>query len=284
MGAIDICVGLQTPETVKLRPDWAKRFFEGTFKAANSTVQGVPLADYVDIMDEADVDVSLLFSPKAGPKHEPTSYRPDPKIVARAVESYPDRFRGLIGLDPTKPMQALAELEYAVSSLGFIGAHIYPHWFGLPPDDALWYPIYAKCCELDIPIQMQVGHCLLYTSEKPLRSVGRPITLDKIACDFPDLKVIGIHTGWPWAEEMVAIAYKHPNVYIGTDAYSPKHLDSKLVHYMNTFGNKKVLFGTDYPVIDPRRAVSEFSSLELRDASLKMILSENARRVYALDN
>ena len=76
-------------------------------------------------------------------------------------------------------------MEWGIKELGFVGAHLYPHWFGMEPDHARYYPFYAKCCELDVPIQMQVGHCLRYSVERPLRSVGRPITLDTIACDFP---------------------------------------------------------------------------------------------------
>jgi predicted TIM-barrel fold metal-dependent hydrolase len=76
-------------------------------------------------------------------------------------------------------------LERAVRDDGFVGAHFYPHWFELAPDHARWYPFYAKCCELDVPIQLQVGQSLNYTAEQRLPSVGLPITLDAVACDLP---------------------------------------------------------------------------------------------------
>jgi predicted TIM-barrel fold metal-dependent hydrolase len=82
-------------------------------------------------------------------------------------------------------MEQLRDLEYAVRELGFVGAHSYPHWFRLPPDAPQWYPIYAKCCELDIPIMMQVGQNLIYQKDVRLPSVARPILLDQIAIDFP---------------------------------------------------------------------------------------------------
>ena len=78
-------------------------------------------------------------------------------------------------------------------------------------------------------------------TERPLRSVGRPITLDTIACDFPELKIIGIHTGWPWVEEMISVAWKHPNVYIGSDAYAPKFWKPEFVQFINSWGQDKVL-------------------------------------------
>ena len=104
------------------------------------------------------------------------------------------------------------------------GAHLYPHWFELAPDHAKYYPFYAKCCELDVPIMMQIGHCLDYQRDRVLPSVGRPITLDRVAIDFPELKLIGIHQGLPWMDEMIAICFKHNNVFMCGDAYAPKPL------------------------------------------------------------
>ena len=180
-------------------------------------------------------------------------------------------------------MEQLADLEYAVRELRFVGAHLYPHWMELAPDHAKYYPIYAKCCELDIPIMMQVGQNLVYSRERRLPSVGRPIYLDQVAIDFPDLKLIGIHIGVPWTSEMIAMAWKHENVFIGTDAYAPKHWPKEFVHYMNTYGREKVLFGTDWPVIHPQRAVDEIAEIGLRAESERLVMRENALRVFRLD-
>jgi predicted TIM-barrel fold metal-dependent hydrolase len=170
-----------------------------------------------------------------------------------------------------------------VRDLGFIGAHAYPHWFELAPDHARWYPFYAKCVELDVPVQLQVGQSLVYTPQQRLRSVGRPITLDAVACDFPELKLIGIHVGIPWAEEMMAMAWKHPNVYIGSDAHSPKYWPAAFVKYIDTYGQDKVLFGTDYPVLDFERTRDEVEALGLRAGPKKKLLRDNALRLYKLD-
>jgi len=93
-------------------------------------------------------------------------------MVVKAVKLHPDRFYGLAGLDPWEGMRGVRELEHAVKDLGFIGAHFYPHWYELAPDHAKWYPFYAKCCELDIPVQMQVGQSMIYDPDYRLRSVG----------------------------------------------------------------------------------------------------------------
>ena len=140
--------------------------------------------------------------------------------------------------------KASRRLEHAVTKLGFVGAHTYPHWFELPPNDRKYYPFYTKCCELGVPIQMQVGQSLVYYKARPLRSVGRPIYLDDIACDFPELKIVGIHIGIPWHDEMIAMAWKHENIFIGSDAHSPKYWPASFLHYLKTYGRQKVMFGT----------------------------------------
>jgi Predicted metal-dependent hydrolase of the TIM-barrel fold len=280
---IDAVCNLFTPEIIASRPSWSKSFLGDKIGASDKTLGGLTVEQHIDMMDEAGIDRAFLIAPKMGRVGLPTSWRLDPKAVVDAVQKYPDRFSGLAGIDPTEGVRGTREFEMLVKEYGFIGAHIYPHWFELAPDDRRYYPFYAKAIELDVPVQMQVGHCLRYSDEAPLRSVGRPITLDTIACDLPEAKLVGIHVGWPWTEEMIAMAYKHPNVYIGTDAYAPKHLDPKLIHYINTFGRDKVLFGTDFPVITPQRAVQEFEAMDIRPESLDALLGGNAARLYGLD-
>ncbi|MEM7570365.1 MAG: amidohydrolase family protein, partial [Pseudomonadota bacterium] len=156
-------------------------------------------------------------------------------------------------------------------------------WFRMPPNEPLYYPIYARCVELDIPIMMQVGQNLIYQKEVRLPSVAKPILLDQVAIDFPDLKLIGIHIGVPWTDEMIAMAWKHENVYIGIDAYAPKHLPASLKHYMNSYGSHKVLFGTDWPVIDPERGVREMQDHQFRDGPYEQIMRTNALKVFDFD-
>jgi predicted TIM-barrel fold metal-dependent hydrolase len=112
--------------------------------------------------------------------------------------------------------------------------------------------------------------------------VGRPIALDPVACDFPELKLIGIHVGIPWADEMIAMAWKHANVYIGTDAHSPKYWPQSLVQYMNSYGQDKVIFGTDFPILRFERTIREIEELKLKPQVLRKVFAENTRRVYRL--
>ena len=127
---------------------------------------------------------------------------------------------------------------------------------------------------------MQVGHCLLYTKDRPLKSVGCPIYLDH-CLDFPELKLVGIHTGWPWVEEMISVSWKHPNVYIGTDAYAPKYWKPELINFINSWGQDKVMFGTDFPIIDFERATREVEVLG-SEVSKEKLMWKNAARLYGL--
>lgn len=283
LGAIDIVCNYEFDDPDTQRPQWSREFLTGKIRQPADAVGSFSDQQFLDKMDAAGVDHAFLIAVKAGSADHRINHRIPLEKVAAMVEKHPTRFSGLIGVDPTEGMRGIRELEYAVKELGFVGAHLYPHWFEMEPDHARFYPAYAKCAELDVPIQLQVGHCLRYSAERPLRSVGRPITLDTIACDFPELKLVGIHIGWPWTEEMISVAYKHPNVYIGSDAYAPKHWPERFVSYADSWGSEKVMFGTDYPVIDPLRARREIADLGMRPGSLTKMLRNNAIKLYGLD-
>ena len=281
-GAIDIVINLYTPEALSVRPDWYKGFLGNKIGADQQIIRGLSIEEHIARMDRAGIQMVFIGAAKAGPIGHPSSWHLPYEMAADVVKKYPARFRAMAGIDPTEGMEGVRKLEYAIKELGFIGAHLYPHWFELPPHHRKYYPFYAKCVELGVPIQMQVGHCLVYTKDRPLKSVGRPIYLDTIACDFPELKLVGIHTGWPWVEEMISVSWKHPNVYIGTDAYAPKYWKPELINFINSWGQDKVMFGTDFPIIDFERATREVDELGFREASKEKLLWKNAARLYGL--
>jgi predicted TIM-barrel fold metal-dependent hydrolase len=282
MGAIDIVCNLFTEQEVRLKQTGLDEDFMEQIRMPKDMRNGVSIDDYIVKMTDADVEHSLLIAVRAGDLRMRGSFEIPYDRVHEVTKAHPQYFSGLAGVDPFRGMQGIYDLEYAVKELGFVGAHLYPHWFELAPDHAKYYPYYAKCCELDIPIMMQVGQNLIYQRDRRLPSVGRPITLDQVAIDFPKLKLIGIHIGIPWTDEMIAMAWKHENVFIGADAYAPKYWPEALLHYINTYGSSKVMFGTDWPVISPERAMTEIKSLGLRDVSRNKLLRENAERVFKL--
>lgn len=281
-GSIDIVCNLFTPNEVRNNQTGLDEGFKSQVRMSDAMRGGVTIEDYLAKMDRAGITRSLLIAVRCGDLAIRGSFEIPYARVAEVCAAHPDRFSGLAGVDPFRGMQGLRDLEAAVRQHGFVGAHLYPHWFGLAPDDAKYYPYYAKCCELDIPIMMQVGQNLVYSRERRLPSVGRPICLDKVAIDFPELKLLGIHIGVPWTDEMIAMAWKHENVFIGVDAYAPKHWPPQLVRYLDSYGRDKVLFGTDWPVIDPERAVAEIDALALRPQTMTQLMRENALRVFRL--
>ena len=141
-----------------------------------------------------------------------------------------------------------------------------------------YYPFYAKCAELDVPVVMQVGH----SAERMPSELGRPIHVDDIALDFPELTIVGAHTGWPWVEELIALAWKHRNVYIGTSAHHPRYLDKSLIAFANSRGRGKVMWGTDYPVMQYRSALEAVDKLGFSDEAREAFVGGTARLVFKL--
>lgn len=283
-GFIDIVVNMHTPEIYEERQRLGVGV-DDSFRAqtrSESIIKGILIEDYLTKMDAAGIERSLLVAARCGDLNVRGSHHLAYEKVAAVCQKYPDRFSGLAGIDPTLGVKQLRDLEYSIKELGFVGAHYYPHWFDIAPDHPYIFPIYGKCAELDVPIMMQVGHNLIYQSHRRLPSVGRPICLDRVAILYPELRLIGIHLGVPWFHEMISMAWKHDNIFIGGDAYAPKHWPPEIIQYAKTYGQDKFLFGTDWPVIDPLRAVDDVKNLGFRPEPLRKIMGDNARRVFKL--
>ncbi|MFI5301860.1 MAG: amidohydrolase family protein [Polyangiales bacterium] len=199
--------------------------------------------------------------------------------VAALVAAHPTRFVGVASVDLARPMEGVRELRRAVKQLGLRALRILPWLWGLPPNDRRYYPLYAECIELGIPFCLQVGHTGPLRSSEP----GRPIPyLDEVALDFPELVIVGGHIGYPWTVEMIALATKYPNVYIDTSAYKPSRYPRELVEYLRTNGKKKVLFGSNFPMLTPAECLAEIDGLGLDDVARGLFLGGNAARVFGL--
>jgi predicted TIM-barrel fold metal-dependent hydrolase len=234
-----------------------------------------PLSLTIDALDAADIRIGLISAWSS-----PAGMLIANDEVAGWVAEHPDRLAGLAAVDLNRPVPAVRELRRCVTELGFKGLRLRPWLWEAPPTDRRYYPLYAACVELGVPFCTQVGHT------GPLRAseTGRPIPyIDQVALDFPELTIVCGHVGYPWTEEMVAVARKHPNVMIDTSAYTAKRLPRELVEYMRTgSGRHKVLFGSNWPMIAPAHALAELDSLELDDETRELYLGDNARRVFSL--
>lgn len=243
-------------------------------------IKGVSVDDFVAMMDKAGLDKAMI------PAIRMMSYQKKTMVwditeeeVHAVVSKYPDRLIGLCGYNPLLKLDAVRNVERAVKEYGFKGVYIHTYGFGIPLNDRLYYPLYAKCVELGIPVSMQVGH----SAEHMPNEFGRPIHLDIVALDFPELKLIGAHTGWPWTEEMISLAWKHENVYLGIDAHHPKYLEPSLVQFIKTRGQNKVLYGTNYPAILHGDSINVIrNEMGLSEKVADKILHRNAATVYGL--
>lgn len=199
--------------------------------------------------------------------------------VAALVAARPDRVTGIASVDLLRPMDAVRELRRAVRHLGLRGVRVLPWLWRLPPNDRHYYPIYAECCELGVPFCLQVGHTGPLMPSEP----GRPIPyVDEVALDFPELTIVGGHIGYPWTEEMIALCRKYPNVYLDTSAYKPSRYPPELVRYLRGGGRRKVLFGSNFPMLMPGECLAEVDALGLDDEARRLFLHDNAARVFGL--
>ena len=233
-----------------------------------------PLAATLASMDAGSVAVGLI-SAWVGPMGALVSN----DEVAGWVAQAPGRLVGIGSVDISRPMEAVRELRRCVKQLGFRGVRVLPWLWEMPPTHPRFYPLFAECCELGVPFCTQVGHT------GPLRSseTGRPIPyLDDVALDFPDLVIVAGHIGYPWTEEMVALTRKYPNVHVDTSAYTARRYPPELVRYLQRDGRKKVLFGTNWPMISPEKALEDLDDLELEPEACRRFLSENARAVFGV--
>jgi predicted TIM-barrel fold metal-dependent hydrolase len=233
----------------------------------------LPVAATLAAMDAAGVE-RMLISAWSAPYRTLIS---NDEVAAFCRQSG-GRLVGVGSVDISKPMRAVAEIRRCVTELGFRAIRVLPWLWEAPPTDRRYYPVYVACCELGVPFCTQIGH----TGPLMPSEVGRPIYLDQVAIDFPDLVIVGGHIGYPWTEEAVAVATKHPNVFIDTSAYTIRRYPREIVAYLKAHGRRKVLFGSNWPMIAPAKALEGLEDLGLDAETKELFLAGNARRVYRL--
>lgn len=236
----------------------------------------IPVDMTLAMLDMAGIDRALTCAWSS-----PTGMLISNDEVAGFVEAAKGRLMGVGTVDLTRPMHAVAEVRRCVQELGFVAIRVLPWLWNLPPDDRRYYPVYVACCEMAVPFCLQVGHTGPMAPSEP----GRPIPyLDRVAMEFPELTIVGGHIGFPWTNEMISLARKYPNVYIDTSAYKAHRYPPELVAYMKAGGRKKVLFGSNWPMIQPAAALRKLDTLGLDDETTSLFLRENAIRVFGLES
>jgi predicted TIM-barrel fold metal-dependent hydrolase len=233
----------------------------------------LPVSATIAAMDAGGVDRALISA-----WYKPNVTMISNEEVAGFVEQAPGRLVGVGSVDPTRPMAAVREIHRCVEELGFAAIRVLPWLWELPPTDRRFYPVYVVCCELGVPFCTQIGH----TGPLMSSEVGRPIYLDRVALDFPELTIVAGHIGYPWTDEAVAVATKHERVHIDTSAYTVRRYPPALVDYLRGNGRHKVLFGTNYPMITPSQCLADLARLGLDEETTALFLGRNAERVFGL--
>jgi len=247
-------------------PDYLIRVKEDYLKGGADFFRSFEPEELIPEMDRLGIERAIIVMTASAPSAR----------ALRCVEKAPERFSLGLGVDPRHMMKGLWELEALARDYPTACAKVIPFAFDIAPSDALYYPLYAKCIELDLPLTINTG-----LPGPPLPGECQdPIHLDRVCQRFPDLKLCMAHGADPWWGVAIRLMIKYANLRLMTSAYSPKHFPPELIHFMNTRGKDKIMFASDHPALDLERCVTEARVLDLRDGVLEKFLYTNAHRFF----
>ena len=266
--AIDCLVNVDMGD--KPQPEWMVRVKDDYFKGDDSFFRSPDLSELLDDMDANGVERAILMTGVKATEGRSLSF----------VESRPDRFALAVGgFNLLRPMPTVRALESFVKNNPVAYALVGPSFWGdgmYPPTDAVYFPLYTKCCELDLALCMNTG-----IPGPPLPAEPQnPIHLDRVCYRFPELKLCMIHGADPWWDVAIRLLLKYRNLRLMTSAWSPKRLPESLLHYMRTRGTDRILFASDFPVLSMQRCIGEAEALDLPDDVRQAWLHGNAERFF----
>jgi predicted TIM-barrel fold metal-dependent hydrolase len=252
------------------QPAWMVRVKEDYFKADASMFKSRELPELLEEMDRLGVQRAIILTRYDDPKSRAVEF----------VNKEPDRFRlGVGGFNLLRPIPTIKALESFVRDHPVAYASVGPSFWGdgmYDGGDAVYYPLYTKACELDLPICINTG-----LPGPPIPGEAQnPIHLDRVCCRFPELKLCMIHGADPWWDLAIRLMIKYSNLHLMTSAWAPKYLPASLLHYMSTRGKSKIMFASDSPVLPIERCLTEASRLNLDSDVLHNYLFANAERFF----
>ena len=198
-----------------------------------------------------------------------------------AVKKHPDRFIPVVDVDPNDIMGCLRMIEERKDELDLRAVSGFPAGTTppVPIDHQLWYPVYAKCCELDIPIFMCAGIPGPRLPFAP-QEVSR---IDQVMYDFPELTFVTRHGCEPWQDLAVKLMLKWPGLHYSTSAFAPKHYPKAIIDYANTRGADKIIYAGYFPMgLSLDRIFGDMENVAFKDEVWPKFLYENAARVLKL--
>ena len=272
MRVIDGLVNVHFGETAQ-QPTWMVKVRDDYFKGPSSMFAPVELGALLEEMDEQGVQKAILMDNISNPHATARTF----------AQARPDRFAlAMGGLNLLTPMPTLRALTAIAADLPVVYAAVGPSFWGdaqYPPSDAVYYPLYTKCAELDLPLCLNTG-----LPGPPIPGeVQNPIHLDRVCARFPELRLCMIHGADPWWDVAIRLLIKYENLRLMTSAWSPKRLPESLLHYMRTRGPNKVMYASDWPVLTMRRLIPEAAALDLPPDVLDNYLYDNADDFFFKD-
>jgi len=210
----------------------------------------------------------------------------DNDYLKKAMSDYPDTFIGFGAVDPHLGKWSAKEVE-RIADLGLRGLKFQQIVQGFYPNDRAVYPIYEKAQELGLVCLFHMGTTGIAAGAPGglgLRlKYGEPMHIDDVAADFPDLTIIAAHPGWPWHDQVLAIAMHKANVFVDMSGWAPKYFPPSFVQYARTLLKNKMLFGTDWPLLSVERWQEEFAAYAFPEDTVHKIMLENPKRVLKLE-
>ncbi len=242
---------------------------EYMFKDVPKAAQGIddPVAHTLALMDHYGIERAMIGA-RVGTQ-------------SRALTDHPDRFLASIGVDPNEGMGAVEQIVRAHETMDLRAVVGFPAGCNpqVPINDKRWYPVYAKCCELRIPIFMCVG----VPGPRVPMACQKVELLDEVCWFFPELTIVMRHGAEPWEDLAVKLMLKWPNLYYSTSAFAPKYYPQAIIDYANTRGADKVMYAGYFPMgLTLERIFSELPNVPLKDEVWPKFLRENAARVLGI--
>jgi uncharacterized protein len=205
--------------------------------------------------------------------------------VATFAEENSDIVMAFASVDPTRGAEALSEARRLIKR-GVKGFKLHPPLQQFHANDKIAYPFYEVIQEARLPVIFHTGHSGIGTGMPGGGGVrlkyGHPMDIDDVAVDFPDMPIIMAHPSFPWQDEAISVCLHKRQVYIDLSGWSPKYFSPVLIQYANTLLKKKMLFGSDYPLITPDRWLADFEKIAIKDEVRPLILKENAIHLFGL--
>ena len=238
---------------------------------AEDVPQGSRMKKFLAEMDSAGVEVGIVGASN--------------KTLSRICQAHPDRFVGLAAMSPLDGMRGVREFERLVREEGIGGLRVVALYNMIPASDRRYYPLYAKCVELDVPVRVYTS--MNYANDRPY-DLGHPRHLDDVAIDFPELRIVAGLAGWPWVNDMIGLLRRHPNLYCDTAAHRPRHFATPgsgwepFLQFGNTLLQDKIMVGLSRGIfkVPFEQLIGEYQELPLKDTVIEKWLHGNAARFF----